>query len=302
MTSTSTRDHLTAYLDKFQAERGITARKRARRFLVPFVDFLRFRELDAAALDDFAAHLRQQGLAASSANRHIGTVKAFLDWLRRRKLTSLTRDDIADFKQFKLERPLPEVLTPDEIQALLNTAAQAQGGASQRLRIWLILGLTLGCRPSELCALSPANVNLLSREVRVWGTKTGIERRVPFHESPSAIRLLTRLCEVKPGPFIKTMHHKTWHGLCERAGVKPYARKVLRSTAAAYIASGSKGTEYITAARFGHSTGVAIRHYREPLYGVTGDTIEEWMGATEAFQACTDAACAYRYKLVGVVD
>lgn len=285
------------YLAKFSAEHGVKSATVAGRLLARFAKYMLPRQLNAGALDDYATHLRLQGLAASSANRHIGTVRAYLDWMRRRKEVDLTRDDLADFKQFKVDKPQPSVLGAEEIQALLNTARDAHLGGAQRLRVWLILGLTLGCRPSELCAISAANVNLGAREVRVWGTKTGVERRVPFHESPSAIRLLTRLCEVKTdGPFIRTMSHATWASLCARAGLDHYPRKVLRSTAAAYIASGSKGTEYLTAARFGHSTSVAIRHYRQPLHNLVGDTIEEWCGAAEAFAQCTDAACEYQYR------
>lgn len=286
------------YLAMFQAERGEKATKQVALFLSHWNAFQPASADTPAKLDDFRTSLRACGRAPSSCNRILGSTKAYLRWLCRRGETKLTRDDITEgLRRYKEDKPQPQVLTVAEIKAMLTTAATTTHRSAQRWRVYTILGLTLGCRHGELCSLSAANVDLAAREVRIWATKTGVERRVPIHESPSAVQLLERLCKVRPDrPFIGRLERRSWHSFRELAGVRRVPRKVLRSTAAAYIASGTKGSEYLLSARFGHGTSVAIAHYRQPIHGIEGTIIEEWMGAVDEFKLATDAACGYRYR------
>ena len=284
------------YIGRFEADHGPHAAKELQRFLMPFVEYVGSRRITPAILDDFSTGLRKRGLKPASANRIIGTVKAYLRWLRKRGETDLTRDDLDDWKRYKVDKPQPKVLTTEQVRALLTAAAGTHRSAI-RWSLYVSMGLGLGARHSELCSIWHSDVNTETKEVLVKGTKTGVERRVPYQFSPAMRRILEHAkARQQWRAFVPVLRCESWYNLCDQAGIGKQPRSILRSTAAAYVASGSGLSEYLLTQWFGHGSDVAARHYRQPMNNVKGDTLEEWYDAVDAFGLVADRIEAYRWQ------
>lgn len=161
----------------------------------------------AADLADFAGFLAQGGMTLEAATEQ--TLFLYIVDLRRRGLTSrtlsrhlsalrglfahgvaegqLTVDPLRYLENPKLPRTLPDVLTRDEMAAVL-----ARPDLSDRLgfrdRTMLELLYASGLRVSELCGLRPLDFDPMTGLVRVFG-KGSKERIVPVHDT--AAKLLT---------------------------------------------------------------------------------------------------------------
>jgi integrase/recombinase XerD len=171
-----------AFLDMMSAERGAGANTLAayRRDLL-----------------DFAAHAARQGEDAVSARRE--TVRGFLTGLsglapatQARKLSALRQfhaflyaegmrgdDPTETLSAPRPVRPLPKILTPAELEAML--AAAAGDRSPEGLRRTCILEMLYGggLRVSELAGLPLAAVRTKENFLRVTG-KGGKERLVPL--------------------------------------------------------------------------------------------------------------------------
>ena len=275
------------YIDKAGTEKGKKAGERVFYALKKWKLFIGNDDVTPAKLDEFTTWLYSKGLKKSTCKWEMSNVKALLRWQVRLGECDLNDSDIQYWPMPKCPRPQPVVWKPGTINTLLKTAAGSTHRSAQRWRVFLLLGLGLGARPGELFRIKADDVDIDRTEVTIWGTKTGVQRRVPYFESTSLMKLM---------PHLWKFMQPSFHTLCDLALIERQSRKHLRSTADAYIASGSKMPEYLIASRFGHTTKVAMESYREPIYNVEGKTIEEWMKATEGFERCTEAAMAYKYK------
>ncbi|ASG19585.1 site-specific tyrosine recombinase XerD [Nitrospirillum viridazoti] len=183
-----------AFLDMAVAERGAAANTRDayRRDLVDAARFIAGQKggkgpaLDQAGTDDLRAYLDHLGRDGTQAA--VRTVARRLSALRQyyKFLVSEGRRDIdpaAVLDGPRLGRPLPKILSEDDVGRMLDTAA-AQGGAEGlRLAALLELLYATGLRVSELVGLP---LSAFSRDGRVLVVKGkgGKERMVPL--SPPA--------------------------------------------------------------------------------------------------------------------
>lgn len=318
-----------AYLEYFEAEHGKDAATRTKR------DWLRrWREhlakqhvrtggdLNPNHLMNFRLSLANgEGLAPSSRNRTLGTIRAYLKWAIDADYVRINSDHLRKhLKPFKVPRTQPKVLNRAELKRLLkalvkhdserhfasreNKSAYSSGkeapptGAKvyQPLAPFALLALLTGARPGEVLSLKWSDVDFESGEVHVWGSKTKRERVVPLHDSPALRELLTalklrsagavHLC----GDWDKSapiqIHDRQWRRLAKLAALEGVPMKALRSTCVAHVASASPDSEYLLEARFGHGANVSKKHYRKPLHGLSkrGDTVEEWLGIQKELQ------------------
>ncbi len=141
----------------------------------------RARSLWTANAEDLAAYLAacaQAGLADSSLLRRRAALAA---WYRLLREAGIREDDpLAGLGALRRTRRLPRVLSEDEVQRLLD-AVDTSTPRGLRDRAALELLYASGLRASELLALSPADLDLARRFVRVRG-KGNKERWVPFAE------------------------------------------------------------------------------------------------------------------------
>lgn len=161
-----------------------------RRDLEAFARFVRVRggRLDTASADDVSAHLADladRGFAASSQARHLSAIRRFFRFLH----TEGDREDdpAGKIARPKRARPLPKILSVEEVDRLIATAraaTEAELSAPRALkarRTYALLELVYatGMRVSELVSL-PASASRVRDPVLMVRGKGGRERIVPL--------------------------------------------------------------------------------------------------------------------------
>ena len=146
------------YLAYLRYERAAAAQTIAtyRRLLLQFAAAFpeeNLRALDAQTLRDYLLHLtKERGYSAATLNQHRAAMRGYYGWLHRQR--GLADDPSAHLKlPRKSKRPLPEVLTPEQITALLTPPEDSD---PLKLRDHAILELfySAGLRLAELAALN----------------------------------------------------------------------------------------------------------------------------------------------------
>ena len=192
-------------------------------------------DLDAAALRAVSAALVARGLAPSSRARALVAVRRFLRyWVER---GALPADPSHTLQTPRRGRPLPRVLRPDEIAALLDTP-RGETPLALRDRAMLEILYAAGLRVSELVELTLAAVERRVGVLRVVG-KGGRERIVPFGEvarraleryleagRPALLRRAARATDAvflsnRGGAMSRQNFFSRVRGLAARAGLDP---------------------------------------------------------------------------------
>jgi site-specific recombinase XerD len=139
--------------------------------------------VDRLLLRRYLAYLTTRRYARRTVARKVAALRRYFTWLRR--------DGTMDVDpSVRLSAPagdgrLPRVLTMTELDTLLDNprAPVRQDPETIRLRDDAVLELLYGSglRVAELCGLSPGDVDLRRRLVKVWG-KGSKQRQVPLSE------------------------------------------------------------------------------------------------------------------------
>lgn len=130
--------------------------------------------LQAEQLCGFVAAEHRRGLSPKSLQRRLSACRSFYGWLL--KQGRVAANPAAGIRGPKAPRKLPQVLDPDEAQALVEVPTDAPLGL--RDRALLELFYSSGLRLSELCALRWRDLDLSEGLVTVLG-KGGRQRSVP---------------------------------------------------------------------------------------------------------------------------
>ena len=234
------------------AERGAAANTLAayRRDLVAAEEAL--GDLAAADGDSLAAlGDAWSGLAASSLARRCSALRQFFGFLVDEGLRS--DDPSASLPRPRTQRPLPRLLSHDEVERFLVTAeAEAAGERSDAVRLLTLLELLYGSglRATELVSLPLAAVPRDAPFLHVTG-KGGQQRMVPV--SGRARAVLSRWLAVRRGnsKFLFPSSGESGHltrvrlfqllrGLAVRAGIDPtrVSPHVLRHAFATHLLEG----------------------------------------------------------------
>lgn len=196
------RDFISLFLDMMATERAASKNTldAYRRDLEDYAEFLdgRKRGMDGVTTEDIRAYLAklsQRKLASASIARRLSAVRqlhrfAYAEGMRK-------DDPAAVLEGPKRGRPLPKILSVDEVTRLLATAHGAvdakEASAPERLRAARLACLlevlyASGLRVSELIAL-PATAARAEGDVIVVRGKGGKERLVPLgHAAPRAMQ------------------------------------------------------------------------------------------------------------------
>ena len=152
-----------------------------------FFQFLRMKKIESLdkadkwVLREFLAYLSNQGVSKSSIARKLSAIRSFYRYLARENL--LDKNPLEHSVSPKLDKKLPEFLTIEEVVKLLQSPdLSTPQGLRDRALIELIYAS--GLRVSELVNLNIDNMNMESREIRVWG-KGSKERVVLMGEHAS---------------------------------------------------------------------------------------------------------------------
>ena len=167
--------------------------------LLDFFGYLKSREVTSLnevnkqILRGYLSQLVKGGFAKVSISRKLSAIRSFYRYLLREKL--VVSSPVAQTSSPKLDRRLPDFLTPEEMVRLLEAAdlATPQG---LRDRALIELLYASGLRVSELVSLDLDQVNLDTGESRVWGK--GAKERVVLMGKPAAGALSAYLSQGRP--------------------------------------------------------------------------------------------------------
>ena len=167
--------------------------------LLDFFGYLKSREVTSLnevnkqILRGYLSQLVKGGFAKVSISRKLSAIRSFYRYLLREKL--VVTSPVAQTSSPKLDRRLPDFLTPEEMVRLLEAAdlATPQG---LRDRALIELLYASGLRVSELVSLDLDQVNLDTGESRVWGK--GAKERVVLMGKPAAGALSAYLSQGRP--------------------------------------------------------------------------------------------------------
>lgn len=185
---------LELFLEMLSAERGAAQNTLAsyERDLSDFLKCLGRRQCSArhADSDDISAYLAtlaRRRLAASTRARKLSALRQFFKFLFAEGLRG--DNPAATIESPRQSRPLPKILSVEEVDRLLATARDATGsakgarrGKALRLHCLLELLYATGLRVSELVSLPRAVVSSGDRVLTVTG-KGGRERMVPLTQA-----------------------------------------------------------------------------------------------------------------------
>lgn len=178
------RFHLGPFADYLRFERGLSRRTRDA-YLRDCRQMLAFalerdvdgpEDVDYGLLRDFVADLVDRGLASSTVSRKISSLRGYFGFLTADGI--LEADPTERLEAPRRGRPLPDVLTVDEVEAILG-AVPAEHDLAFRDRAILEVLYGAGLRVTELIELGLRDLLLGEGLVRVLG-KGSRERLVPL--------------------------------------------------------------------------------------------------------------------------
>ena len=164
------------------------------RDLTKFIKYLRTNKItsldkvEEKDLEKYIKELNDNGFKSATVSRNIASLKAFFHYLNNEGI--LSNDPTKSLKSPKIEKKIPEILTTDEVFALLE---QPSGDSPNEIRDNVILYLlyATGIRVSELINLETSDVNLKTSSILCRdGSKS---RTIPYGKK--AKDALTRYLE-----------------------------------------------------------------------------------------------------------
>ncbi|UCZ54691.1 site-specific tyrosine recombinase XerD [Bacillus shivajii] len=121
-------------------------------------------------------HLKEQGRASTTTARTLSSIRSFHQFLLREG--AVTTDPSVHIEMPKAEKKLPKILSPKEVEALLESPIE-RTSLSIRNKAMLELLYATGIRVSELCQLKLSDIHLQMGFIRCIG-KGNKERIIPL--------------------------------------------------------------------------------------------------------------------------
>jgi integrase/recombinase XerC len=152
-----------------------------------FVDFLgangvdSFDKVDRSMMRRYLAQLQEDGTSRASVSRKLSALRSFFRYLEREKL--IEGNPISTLTAPKQDKRLPGFLTKDEVSRLVE-APGASTPQGLRDRAMLELLYASGLRLSEIANLDVGDIDLSSRQLRIWGK--GAKERIGLMGVPAA--------------------------------------------------------------------------------------------------------------------
>jgi integrase/recombinase XerD len=235
------------------------------------------RQIDAAALVDYLAKMRERRLAPAGIARRLSAVRGFFRHLEAEG--AIARSPAAELRGGKRPRRLPRPWTRDDVGRLLDAPFVGDRGARDRAMIETMYGA--GLRVSELVKLRLEQVNLVGGYLIAFG-KGRKERAVPLGQrAREAIAAYLegprgRLLRERQSPWLFISHRAKpltrqafWKSLGRRAlalGLPPISPHRLRHSFATHLLEGGADLRAVQA-MLGHADIGTTQIYTEVARG-----------------------------------
>lgn len=173
------------FLKFLEEEKGYTNNTIAayRNDLTQFANYMEpriesFASVNKITITDYIAHLQtdeRYKYSSSTIARKVAAIKSFFHYLIAESIVS--SDPTATLDSPKVEKRLPQAVSIEEINKLLQAAADNEGPKGRRDRAMLELLYASGMRVTELVSLEVDDINLEEGTARVKSKKRGIKER-----------------------------------------------------------------------------------------------------------------------------
>lgn len=169
-----------------------------RRDLVKFNKFMETQgvtdilKVNPTNLNSYMIYMEKEKFATSTISRNVATLKAYFGYLCRAGHIGI--DPTLQLKAPKIEKKMPEILTPKEVDLLLSQPSM-KTNKGIRDRAMLELLYATGIRVSELISLKLSDVNLGASYIHCQDVNR--ERIIPFgHMAKNVLKVYIR--EARP--------------------------------------------------------------------------------------------------------
>ena len=139
-------------------------------------------KVDENAISDYMLHLHERGYSETTRARKVASAKSMFNFLLQEGV--IQSDPTQNLNSPRVGRSLPEVMTMQEVDRLLEAPAAGGTPDAMRNRAMLELLYATGMRVSELVSLNLDDINLERGSIRCFG-KGAKERLLPIH--PKAV-------------------------------------------------------------------------------------------------------------------
>ncbi|MCK9280922.1 MAG: site-specific tyrosine recombinase XerD [Melioribacteraceae bacterium] len=143
------------------------------------LNIIDYSEINSETLINYFSSIKNEGLSNSTIARYISAFKGFFKFLLKNGY--ITKNPMTKIPSVKKKKNLPDVLSFQEIELILNSA-ESDDIRGRRDKALLELFYSSGLRISELINLTVNNVFIKEEMVRVLG-KGSKERLVPVGSS-----------------------------------------------------------------------------------------------------------------------
>lgn len=178
------------YLNHLEIERGLSEKtisgyKFDLKVFAKFLDENIFEEnwylksIKSRHIRSFLAYLKKERKNSPEAmNRKIVALHTFFKFLKRTGEYDIKNNPSKDFKKLKTEKKLPEYLSLDECEKLLDTIPEVSNEPKKDLALYQLF-LQTGARISEVSSLKLSNLSFKEKYIKIKG-KGNKERIIPL--------------------------------------------------------------------------------------------------------------------------
>ena len=162
-----------------------------------------FAEINTTDLNSYVLYMKEQNMSTATISRNVASIKSFFMFLFKNNI--INEDPSEQIKPPKIEKKLPEILTVEEINKLLEQPAK---GNPKEIRDKAMLELlyATGMRVSELISLQLSDVNLTMSYIMCRDANK--ERVIPIENAAKAALenyiTNTRMVMVSDSPYLFT--------------------------------------------------------------------------------------------------
>ncbi|NDV57480.1 tyrosine recombinase XerC [Bacteroides sp. 519] len=136
-------------------------------------------EVQSGMVREWIISLMDQGLASSSVNRKLSSLRSFYKFLLKRGEVKV--DPLRKITGPKKNKPLPVFVKEVDMDKLLDETDFGEGFAGCRDRLIIETFYATGIRLSELIGLTDGDIDLIASTIKVTG-KRNKQRIIPFGE------------------------------------------------------------------------------------------------------------------------